>query len=280
MMDARSLGRFLVPKRARPWVRRRIASLAEIGGVTSTPHPVDVVFGVPSEMDIDERLFLYALVRGQRPRRMLEIGTARGGSALIITTAMEENGVGCLVSVDPLPQIALDPAAFQGRLYSLSRPSPEGIDEAAEVAGGSFDLILIDGIHIYDQVRKDLAAALPHASDGAYLLFHDAFHIGVDRAIREALEADAGLQDCGYVCNRPRPVGELATHAGFRLLRIGSRIFDPTPLVQDAYRQLRQKPPLDPDLVNHDFWYCEAIKPCAYCEKTKGTASPASALSE
>src|SRR4051812_27628948 len=58
----------------------------------NTPERVGVVYSAPSDMRIDERLFLYAFVRGFCPERALEIGVARGGSAAIITSAMEEVG--------------------------------------------------------------------------------------------------------------------------------------------------------------------------------------------
>lgn len=239
---------------------------------------LDLLWTAPTEMSIDERLMLYALVRGHRPVRALEIGTFKGGSAAIIANAMEENGVGHLVSVDPMPCVEVEERLFHGRFQSLARPSPEGVIEAREIAGGDFDLILIDGIHIHTQTEKDIAACLPYAADGAYILLHDAFHLGVREAIAEAVQAHPQLHDCGYVCDTARPVGELLTHGGLRLLRVGSGpVIDPVPMVSAAYAALGQIAPTDPDLRNHDFWYCEAVEPCAYCRRVRETsgASPA-----
>ena len=63
-----------------------------------TPERVGCIYHVPSDMEIADRLMLFALVRGLRPNRALEIGVRWGNSARIITNAMEENGVGKLVA--------------------------------------------------------------------------------------------------------------------------------------------------------------------------------------
>lgn len=233
-----------------------------------TPERVGVIYDNPSEMSIDERMFLYALIRGYRPERVLEIGTCHGGSATIIACAMEDNGKGCVTGVDPYPNITVNQRLFHGRFRLISKPSPEAILEAREVAGGPFDFALIDGIHIYDQVKKDIEASLPHMVTGAYMLFHDAFNFGVREAIREAVEANDTLYDCGYVCTTPDIQGDLLTYAGFRMLRVGSSVVEPQPLLNKAYHARgKQVPPEDPDLLNHDGWYCQAIKPCPFCQK-------------
>lgn len=275
------------PELLRPALQRRARQVLQgagrnVGDVANTVlrRPVElqrlhVLWTAPTEMNIDERLMLYALVRGHRPLRALEIGTSKGGSGLIIATAMDANSAGHVVSVDPVPLIEVPEWLFRGRFRSLARPSPEGVDEARALAGGPFDLILIDGIHIYDQVAKDLAACLPNAAEGAYILLHDAFHLGVREAVREAVERHPQLHDCGYVCGTARPVGDLITHGGFRLLRVGSApLVDPAPLLRSAYAATGISPPDDPDLRNHDFWYCEAVEPCAYCRRVRGLPSP------
>src|SRR4051812_28540608 len=47
---------------------------------------------------------LYALVRRERPEFVLEVGLAQGATALAIAAALEENGLGRLVSIDPFQQ--------------------------------------------------------------------------------------------------------------------------------------------------------------------------------
>src|SRR3954468_22020939 len=151
-----------------------------------TPERVGVVFTAPSDMRVDERLFLYALVRGFQPERALEIGVLQGGGGAIMANAMEENGKGKIVGLDPAPDIKVRRQDFHGRYTMISKPSPDGVPEARAAAGGPFDFVLVDGLHMHGQVVKDIAAILPHLADGAYVLFHDAFHYGVATAIAEA----------------------------------------------------------------------------------------------
>lgn len=235
---------------------------------TAPTSPAELVATAPTEMSLEERGFLYALVRGSQPRRILEIGTSEGGSALVMATALEENGgEGRVWTIDPMPRIAFDQALFHGRVESVLGTSPDAVADVAARAGGLFDLVVIDGIHIHKQAAADLAAVRPHLAEGAYVLMHDAFHFGVSEAARELVEADPDVHDVGYPCNRPRPVGDRVTHAGFRMLRIGRRAVDVEPLVAPTWAAAGQRAPMSPALVDHDFWYCWAIEPCAYCRE-------------
>jgi predicted O-methyltransferase YrrM len=248
----------------------------------SSPERVGAVYSAQSGMRVDEKIFLYAFVRGFRPERALEIGVGKGGSALITTNAMEENGRGLLVGVDPTPRLLIAWKDLHGRYTLISRPSPEAIPEAREAAGGPFDFVLVDGLHIYDPVRKDIAAIMPYLADGAYLLFHDAFHYGVATAIREAIEAHPGLVDCGYPCRTANVYSDPATpYNGFRLLRwtaaaVAPRSVDVEQVVDPLYAQERRaRPPMRPDVLNHDIWHCRVVNPCPYCRAKQAAGAQA-----
>jgi predicted O-methyltransferase YrrM len=242
-----------------------------------TVERVGVVFTAPSDMRTDERLFLYAFVRGFRPERALEIGVFKGGSAAIITNAMEDSGSGRLVGLDPSPHMQVPDAELHGRYTLLRQPSPHAVPAAREVAGGPFDFVLVDGLHVYDQVRRDIDAVLPHLADGAYVLFHDAFHYGVATAIREAVEANAALHDCGYPCRTANvTVDPFTPYNGFRLLRYApaGSVVDVEQAVAPAYAaEGRELPPLRRDVLNHDLWYCRAVRPCERCAAERGSTS-------
>jgi len=244
----------------------RMGSLERIG----------IVYRVPSEMTIDERLFLYVLIRGVRPDRVLEIGSRHGGSAAIIACALQDNGRGRVFGIDPGPDITVKPANFHGRFQLISRPSPAAIPEARQLAGGPFDVVFIDGLHTHSQCAADLAGALPHAADGAYFLFHDAFHIGVSEAIREAVETDSRLHDCGYMCVQPYTQDPLVSYHGLRLLRFSSQVVvNPGPLIERGYREVGLEPPIThPDLLDHDGWYCRHFEPCPRCRASRVSSSP------
>ncbi len=234
-----------------------------------TDDRVGVVFSAPSEMTVTERLFLYATVRGLRPERVLEIGSRHGGSASIMAAAMEDVGRGKIVGVDPRAEIRVAPWKFYNRFELVPKPSPEAIPEARSIAGGKFDFALIDGLHIYDQARKDLAAVLPHMNEGAHILLHDAFHFGLSEAVREMLEENPNVQDCGYVCVKPAVKVAMLAYGGFRMLRVGSeRLVNAQPILDRAYAAVgKAPPPRDHELINHDSWYCRVVQPCEYCRR-------------
>src|SRR5512138_1544602 len=115
-----------------------------------TPERVGIVFSAKTHLSTAERLFLYTIVRGTRPHRILEIGSALGGSASIMASAMEDNGFGTIIGLDPIRRI--DPSArqFHRRFTLLERAAPDGLDEARAAAGGPFDLVFYDGPNVYD----------------------------------------------------------------------------------------------------------------------------------
>jgi hypothetical protein len=219
-------------------------------------------------MRVDERLYLYSFVRGFRPERALEVGVLNGGSGCIIANAMEDNGVGVIVGIDPEPNILVRQSDFQGRYHLVSQTSPEGLGEARRIAGGPFDFVFIDGLHLYKQVIRDIAGVLPLLCEGAYILFHDAFHYGVANAISESLGENPLLHDCGYPCRTPRmDYDPLTPYNGVRLLRYsGAGICDAHELVTPFYEAEGNHAPVPgPDVYNHDQWYCRNLSPCPRC---------------
>src|SRR5205814_585611 len=101
---------------------------------------IDTIDYAPAWMQPSERLLLYALVYGLRPRCVLEIGTMAGGSALIICAAMdavvtEAPGYqGKLVALDPDFKIAPEHrAALARRTTFITGCSPEALPQARAV---------------------------------------------------------------------------------------------------------------------------------------------------
>lgn len=93
---------------------------------------------------------LYALIRALKPARVLEIGTARGGSARHILEALHKNRRGRLITVDinPTATLAGIPDHLRERV-TLVHENAELWLNAQMAAGGfvPFDFIHEDGAH-------------------------------------------------------------------------------------------------------------------------------------
>lgn len=154
---------------------------------------LDVIRWAPVWMTRAERLLLYTLAFTLRPSRYLEIGTFKGGSALLVNAAMGALGSdGRIVCVDPQPQITPEHwARLEGRASLITGYSPDVLPQAVEVAGGPFDFVLIDGDHTYKGVLRDAEGVLPYVTDRAYLLFHDSHFVDVTRGLNDFARKNA-----------------------------------------------------------------------------------------
>lgn len=209
--------------------------LERVVDVTAYSDQIDldalkVVGAAPCWMTRAERLLLYALVFGLRPRRYLEIGTMHGGSALITATAMAASGSdGRIVCLDPEPQLVPDLwARIEARATLVRSSSPQGIPEARAAAGGPFDLVLIDGDHTAAGVRRDLSAVVDHVEHGGHIVCHDAYNAAVGGALSDWIARNHGrVTDIGVLTREVTfGAGEPAPRwGGIRLLRLSGRAF-------------------------------------------------------
>lgn len=138
-----------------------------------------------------ELAVLCGIVRVTNARRVLEIGTFDGGTALNLAANLPADGRVTTVDlpVDWSGSLALHvptdavnvtsrrtvatkyrDTVYEGRIRQVYGDSAQ-IDWAT--LGGPFDLIFVDGCHSYDYVLKDTANALAHLRPGGLLLWHD-----------------------------------------------------------------------------------------------------------
>jgi predicted O-methyltransferase YrrM len=188
---------------------------------------LDVVKWAPVWMTRAERLLLYTLAFCLRPRRYLEIGTLKGGSALLVNAALTSlQAEGRLVCVDPKPEIEPEHwKILEPRTTLLTGYSPDILARACEAAGGQFDFILIDGDHSYQGVLRDARGVLPYAADGAYILCHDSFFADVARGIDEVVKQHAPeIVDFGTLTRevtvQTDSAGRAVEWGGLRLLQV------------------------------------------------------------
>ncbi len=234
-----------------------------------TGERVGAVFLAETHLSAAERLFMYAIVRGARPKRALEIGSALGGSASIVCAAMEDVGGGKLVGIDPIRRVDPSHPRFFGRFRLIEAAAPDGVEEARRLAGGPFDFVFYDGPNVCDEVGRIMRVVVPLLAPQAYVVFDNGLHYGVHEAVRRLIEDDPRLHDCGFVCRTVQTHDPHAAYNGLRLVRFDpAAVGDPQPWIDEAYRAASSTPPtLDPDALNHDVWWCAKVRPCARCAR-------------
>lgn len=222
----------------------------------TTPERLGVIFTEPSDMCVPDRVMLYALVRGLRPERVLEVGVRWGGGARIIAAALEDaGGPGRAVGIDPQTEAFRPrPRELFGRYELVRGYSPEATPAAVARLGGPVDLAFIDAMHTHDHVLADLRGVLPHLAPGGHVLLHDAFHLGIDRAAAEVMADRPDLVDCGFLTRHPTLGDAPVAYQGLRLIRSGTP--DGRDMIAGAYRRAgRPEPDFSPDLLNWDSYW-------------------------
>ena len=138
---------------------------------------------------IEDKLFIYGLIRSIHPDLCVEIGTHRGMTSLFIANALKDNGGGHLVTCDPLdfsqednfdkfPELRcfITFVGQPGASLKLERP---------------IDFLFVDGFHQKGHVLGEILRLFPQLSSKAVVLFHDAGgdvkdSVGVNAAVAEA----------------------------------------------------------------------------------------------
>ena len=134
----------------------------------------------------DEIVWLLELLNASPPRRVLEIGTALGGTLFLWTRVATPDAF--LVTVDLCPLGLLGRyAAFAVLCRGFARERQRielvyGVDSHAErtrdrvtqlFGGEPVDFLFIDGDHSYEGVRSDYELYSPLVRPGGIIAFHD-----------------------------------------------------------------------------------------------------------
>ena len=240
-----------------------------------TPERLGIVYNASTHLAIPARLTLYAIVRGTRPERALEIGTALGGSAAIIAAAMEDSGIGKIIGIDPLRRV--DPAhrRYYGRFQLVQGRAPDKIEQAAKLAGGKFEFVFYDGPNIHAATSDIISAIIPYLSERAFLVIDNGLHYGVHQALTDAIENDDRLHDCGFVCGYLGTRDRHTAYDGLRLIRFESnKVSDPQPMIEREFQAAGlPSPRFDFEALNHDPWWCRTVQACPKCARGESSSS-------
>lgn len=147
--------------------------------MTTPDRPLYDVHALVSELSADPArdmdchlLVLYTIARFLPARLAVEIGVDDGSSTLPLLLGVAEAG-GILHSVDVAPSVCAHEKVEVSGLADHWKFHQNYSDEFAEVCPRPLDLVLVDGAHGYDSVKRDWEKYEPLVRTGGLLLFHD-----------------------------------------------------------------------------------------------------------
>lgn len=114
------------------------------------------------------RLVNLLLSRSPRPRTYLEIGVAEGETFLDVDAEWR-------FAVDPFPQKFCVPP--NAKLYKMT--SRSYFADQKVHGDGPFDLIFVDGLHLWEEAFEDMLSAFDHLKAGGYVVVDDVYPSGV-----------------------------------------------------------------------------------------------------
>jgi cephalosporin hydroxylase len=103
----------------------------------------------------------------RRPRLILEMGTAHGGTTLYLATLLDVLGEGRIITVDVRER---DPRPQHPRITYITGRSTDVLDE---IPDEDPTMVILDSAHGRDHVLAELRAYAPRVSSGHYLVVED-----------------------------------------------------------------------------------------------------------
>jgi hypothetical protein len=153
---------------------------------------------------------LSILSTGKRINSYLEIGVAAGGTTFLIDYFFNPSVI-VLVDDGKHHKAGFRPTILKNIEYHelIGRSDDEEIIKTARVFS-SYDLIMIDGDHLYPGVKLDVVHYMPMLANRGFLVFHDSAlpEWGVPRIVRELKENDDLEFVDEFVSKKhPKPLG-------------------------------------------------------------------------
>jgi predicted O-methyltransferase YrrM len=151
-------------------------------GVDGLPHPVDRFTRVSAA----EGMALYRWCVDAGVTATLEIGLAYGFSAAFLLAALNENGGGRHVAVDPYQtrdwhgvgaataaRLSVAAAGLDAYSFTCLETRSEAALVDLQRRGETFGLVFIDGYHRFDDVLVDFTLAARMVPVGGLIVLHD-----------------------------------------------------------------------------------------------------------
>lgn len=168
-----------------------LARLLEAGEIRGTSGSVRKISSMSTMNNLE---VLHNLCTQVKPKRTLEIGLAFGGSAMVLAASYRNRGLpaaGQHTAIDPFQTgvwddvglIALQESGL--RPYLDFRPFPSSAALPQLIAeGAAFDLIYVDGSHLFEDVFVDFYFSTRLLTEGGILAFDDSSDPHVKKVLR------------------------------------------------------------------------------------------------
>jgi predicted O-methyltransferase YrrM len=125
------------------------------------------------ELEVGE--LLHSIVRTLKPNLIVETGTHKGFSALMMAKAIQQNGIGRLHTVDLtdhdvkalFERFKVSSVATFHKMHSVDMLKSMPKDR-------KIDFLWLDADHAEESVLSEIGAAIPLLKPGSYVGFHDA----------------------------------------------------------------------------------------------------------
>ena len=192
-----------------PWVVRKLRSsaarasiddLVNIAFTYALPHQkllrklaerlgknINTPCGYPAHLTLigpwqirEEITALLKIIHELKPRRVLEIGTARGGTLFLFSHVAAPDAVLISVDLGGYPVLRMPFYKSFGKptqkIYLLREDSHSftTLEKVKKIlAGDPLDFLFIDGDHTYEGVKRDFEMYSPLVRKGGVIAFHD-----------------------------------------------------------------------------------------------------------
>jgi predicted O-methyltransferase YrrM len=167
--------------------------------VTTTAPPIDITRALATPGYMEPAELSWLATQASRSHLIAEIGSWQGRS----TRAIADHTPGTVFAIDHflgVPELLYEltdrPPYWLYKNFTMHLIDRDNVipvrqssrDAARLLATLSFDLIFIDGSHIYEDVKQDIRLWKPLVSPGGLLCGHDALEaVGVEHAVGELL---------------------------------------------------------------------------------------------
>ena len=128
------------------------------------------------------------LSTGKGVNSYLEVGVASGGMTYVMNHLFKPKTI-VLIDTNDHPRCVNRPQVLKGVKYEevIGKSGDTQVFDQVVNLGYAYDSIMIDGVHYYENVKKDVELYAPLLNPGGFLMLHDSvlYNWGVPKVVAE-----------------------------------------------------------------------------------------------